>query len=120
FSRTEVSIDLAQQIVKNYVKKTSQQISIDRIQQVVSEYFQLDLELIQSKTRKRNIVQARQLAMSFSKRLTNNSLTSIGKQIGKRDHATVLHACKTVDNLKLTNKEFKKFYDDIDRKLKET
>lgn len=67
FSRTEVSIDLAQKIVKNYVKKTSKQISIDRIQQVVSDYFQLDLELIQSKTRKRNIVQARQLAMSFLK-----------------------------------------------------
>lgn len=119
FSRSEVSIELAQQVVKNYVKKSKKQISIDYIQQVVSDYFQLDIEILQSKTRKRNIVQARQLAMFFAKKMTNNSLTSIGKQIGKRDHATVLHACKTVDNLQLTNKQFKKFVEDIDKKLKQ-
>ena len=120
FSRSDVSIELAEQVVKNYVKKSKKQISIDHIQKVVSDYFQLDVEILQSKTRKRNIVQARQLAMFFSKKMTNNSLTAIGKQIGKRDHATVLHACKTVDNLQLTNKQFKRFVEDIDKKLKQS
>ncbi|PIE99213.1 MAG: chromosomal replication initiation protein DnaA, partial [Polaribacter sp.] len=69
-------------------------------------------------TRKRHIVQARQIAMYFAKKLTKTSLASIGNQIGQRDHATVLHACKTVDNLSETDKQFKKFIEDLSKKLK--
>ena len=87
------------------------------IQKVVSDYFQLDLEVLQSKTRKRHVVQARQLAMFFAKKFTKSSLANIGSQIGDRDHATVLHACKTVDNLVTTEKQFRKFVDDINKKL---
>ncbi len=58
----------------------------------------------------------RQLAMFFTK-FTKASLANIGSQIGDRDHATVLHACKTVDNLVTTDKQFKKFMDDIQKKL---
>ena len=82
------------------------EVSIDYIQKVVSDYFQMDVETLQSKTRKRHIVQARQLAMFFAKNIPKR-LASIGSQIGKRDHATVLHACKTVDNLSSTDKQFK-------------
>ena len=57
-------------------------------------YFNLDIESLHSKNRKRNVVQARQLAMFFSKKYTKSSLSTIGSQIGQRDHATVLHACK--------------------------
>ena len=77
----------------------------------------MDVETLQSKTRKRHIVQARQLAMFFAKKLTKASLASIGTQIGKRDHATVLHACKTVNNLSTTDKQFKKFVEDLNKKL---
>jgi chromosomal replication initiator protein len=77
----------------------------------------MDVETLQSKTRKRHIVQARQLAMYFSKKMTKASLASIGSQIGKRDHATVLHACKTVDNLASTDKQFNKYLEDIQKKL---
>jgi chromosomal replication initiator protein len=84
---------------------------------IVSNYFELDVATLQSKTRKRHIVQARQLAMYFAKRMTKASLASIGSQIGKRDHATVLHACKTVDNLTETDKQFRKYVDDITKKL---
>ena len=93
------------------------EISIDYIQKIVSDYFQLDLETLQSKTRKRHVVQARQLAMFFAKKFTKASLANIGSQIGDRDHATVLHACKTVDNLVSTDKQFKKFVEDIHKKL---
>ena len=61
--------------------------------------------------------QARQLAMFFAKKYTKASLASIGSQIGKRDHATVLHACKTVDNLSSTDKQFRKFVEDLGKKL---
>ena len=117
FNKKEITIDLAKRIVDNYVKNTSREVSIDYIQKIVSEYFQMDVDTLQSKTRKRHIVQARQLAMFFAKKLTKASLASIGSQIGKRDHATVLHACKTVDNLSSTDKQFRKYVEDLNKKL---
>ena len=117
FNKKEITIDLARTIVEKFVKNTKREVSIDYIQKVVSDYFQMDIDTLQSKTRKRHIVQARQLAMFFAKKLTKASLASIGSQIGKRDHATVLHACKTVDNLSSTDKQFKKYVEDISKKL---
>ena len=117
FDKKDITIELAKAIVDNYVKNTKREISIDHIQKVVSDYFQMDIETLQSKTRKRHIVQARQLAMFFAKKLTKASLASIGSQIGKRDHATVLHACKTVNNLSSTDKQFRKYVEDLTKKL---
>ncbi|GGZ52097.1 MULTISPECIES: chromosomal replication initiator protein DnaA [Mesonia] len=117
FNKKDITLDLAKKIVENYVKNTKKEVSIEYIQKVVSDYFQMDVETLQSKTRKRHIVQARQLAMFFAKKLTKASLASIGTQIGKRDHATVLHACKTVNNLSTTDKQFKKFVEDLNKKL---
>ena len=117
FNRKEINLELAKKIVDNYVKHTKREVSIDYIQKVVSDYFQMDVDTLQSKTRKRHIVQARQLAMFFAKKLTKASLASIGSQIGKRDHATVLHACKTVDNLSSTDKQFRKYVEDLNKKL---
>jgi chromosomal replication initiator protein len=117
FNKREVNIELAKQVVEKFVKNVKREISIDYIQKIVSDYFQLDVETLQSKTRKRHVVQARQLAMFFAKKFTKASLANIGSQIGDRDHATVLHACKTVDNLVTTDKQFRKFVDDINKKL---
>lgn len=117
FNKKEITIDLARVIVEKFVKNTKREVSIDYIQKVVSDYFQMDIDTLQSKTRKRHIVQARQLAMFFAKKFTKASLASIGSQIGKRDHATVLHACKTVDNLSSTDKQFRKYVEDITKKL---
>ncbi|MGB1020215.1 MAG: chromosomal replication initiator protein DnaA [Flavobacteriaceae bacterium] len=117
FNKAEVTLDLAKSIVEKFVKNTKREVSIDYIQKVVSEYFQMDVATLQSKTRRRHIVQARQLAMYFAKKFTKASLASIGNQIGKRDHATVLHACKTVDNLSFTDKQFRKYVEDLSQKL---
>ncbi|MCL6295983.1 chromosomal replication initiator protein DnaA [Jejuia spongiicola] len=117
FNKKEITIELAKQIVEKFVKNTKREVSIDYIQKIVSDYFQMDVDTLQSKTRKRHIVQARQLAMFFAKKFTKASLASIGSQIGKRDHATVLHACKTVDNLSSTDKQFRKYVEDITKKL---
>jgi chromosomal replication initiator protein len=117
FNKKDITLELAKKIVDNYVKNTKREVSIDYIQKIVSDYFQMDVETLQSKTRKRHIVQARQLAMFFAKKFTKASLASIGSQIGKRDHATVLHACKTVNNLAATDKQFKKFVEDLNKKL---
>ena len=117
FNKKEVTLELAQQVVEKFVKNTKREVSIDYIQKVVSDYFEMDVATLQSKTRKRHIVQARQLAMFFAKKYTKASLASIGSQIGKRDHATVLHACKTVDNLAETDKQFRKYIEDLTKKF---
>jgi chromosomal replication initiator protein len=78
----------------------------------------MPIDLINSKTRKREIVQARQLAMFFSKKHTKSSLATIGQHCGNKDHATVLHACRTVNNLLETDKQFRVYVEDIDKKLK--
>ena len=117
FNKREITLDLAKQVVDKFVKNVKKEITIDYIQKVVSEYFQMDTQLLRSKTRKRHIVQARQLAMFFAKKYTKSSLANIGSEIGNRDHATVLHACKTIDNLIETDKQFRKYHDDINKKL---
>ena len=116
-NRKEITIDLAKNMLDKFVKNTVREVSIDYIQKVVCDYFDIPIETMKSKTRKREIVQCRQLAMYFSKQMTKNSLAMIGKHCGNKDHATVLHACKTVNNLADTDKRFKGYISDIEKKL---
>ncbi len=117
-NKKELNLELATNIIDKLVKNTKRELSIDYIQKVVCDHFSLPIDVLQAKTRKREIVQARQIAMYFSKTLTKASLASIGSQIGNKDHATVLHACKTVNNLMDTDRSFKSQIDEIDKKLK--
>ena len=117
-NKKEITLHLAKDMIDKLIKNTKREISIDYIQKVVCNYFNLPIDQIQSKTRKREIVQARQVAMFFSKSLTKASLATIGTQIGGKDHATVLHACKTVNNLIETDKRFRIQIDEIEKKLK--
>ena len=116
-NKKKINIDLARQMIDKFVKNTTREISIDYIQKVVCDYFDMPIDLIKSKTRKREIVQARQLTMYFAKQLTKNSLATIGAQCGNKDHATVLHACRTVNNLAETDKRFRTYVDDLRKKL---
>ncbi len=117
-NKQEITLDLAIDVIDKLVKNTKREVSIDFIQETVCNYFNINVEQLKSKTRKREIVQSRQIAMYFAKTLTKSSLATIGAQIGGKDHATVLHACKTVNNLLDTDKRFKDFIDDIQKKFK--
>lgn len=117
-NKKEITLDLTREMIDKLIKNTKKEISIDYIQKVVCNYYNIALEQMQSRTRKREIVQARQVAMYFSKSLTKSSLATIGSQIGGKDHATVLHACKTVNNLLETDKRFRIQLDEIEKKLK--
>lgn len=117
-NKKEITIELVREMIDKLVKNTTRELSIDYIQKVVSDYFSIPIDLMHSKTRKREIVQARQIAMYFSKLLTKSSLATIGSQIGGKDHATVLHACKTVNNLSETDKRFRIYIEEIEKKLK--
>lgn len=116
-NKKEISIALAREMIDRFVKNTTREVSIDYIQKVVCDYFELSIDTLKSKTRKRNIVQARQLAMYFSKQLTKSSLANIGARCGGKDHATVLHACKTVNNLVDTDKDFRLYVQELEKKF---
>ena len=116
-NKKSITLDLAKQMIDKFVKNTAREVSIEYIQKVVCDYFDLPIELMKSKTRKREVVQARQIAMYFSKKMTKSSLANIGMHCGGKDHATVLHACRTVNNLADTDKTFRRYLDDLEKKL---
>src|SRR5690554_5532681 len=116
-NKREITLDLTVKLITKLVKNSRRELSIEYISKVVCDYFDMPVETIQAKTRKREIVQARQITMFFSKNLTKHSLASIGAQVGNKDHATVLHACKTVKNLRDTDKNFRQYVEDIEKKL---
>ena len=97
----EINIQLAQKIVGNVVEMPTiekEDITVDKICNIVCQYYSLPLEAINSKSRERKIAEARQVAMYLARTYTNTSLSVIGQSMGKRDHTTVLYACKTVQN----------------------
>jgi len=117
-NRKEIDLDLAKNMIKNFIKNASREISIEYIQKLVSEFYSLSVDLLKSKTRKREIVQARQISMYFSKQLTKSSLKNIGMHFGGRDHSTVIHACQTVNDLMDTDKKFKRDVEEISKRIK--
>ena len=117
-TNTAIDVVLAERIISRIVSMTPKVTSVEKIRDVVCDYFSLTVDAISTKSRKREVVQARQIAMYLSKQMTKNSLASIGMTIGQRDHATVLHACKIVSDLIDIDKKFRASVQDIESKLK--
>ena len=113
----EVTVEMAEHITENIVGERESDITIDKVQKAVCEYFNITRDTLLSKSRKRQIVQARQIAMYMSRNLLNCSLATIGAELGGKDHATVLHACTTVSDLMSTDKSFKQYVSDIEKML---
>lgn len=114
----EIDLDLAQHIVRGVVRNEAKSIGIDDIINVVCKHFGLDTTAIHTKSRKREVVQARQVAMYLAKTHTDFSTSKIGKFIGNKDHATVLHACKTVKGQCEVDKSFRSDLENIEALLK--
>jgi len=117
-NRKEIDLDLAKQMLKNLVKNANREVSIDYIQKLVCDYFSIGVDMVKSKTRKREIVQARQIAMYFAKDMTKASLKNIGSHFGNRDHSTVIHACQTVNDLIETDKKFRYDVEELSKRIK--
>ena len=114
----EITVELAESITEKIVGEEQNDVTIDGVQRVVCDYFNITRDELLSKTRKRQIVQARQIAMYMSRNLISNcSLSTIGAEIGGKDHATVLHACTTVSDLMSTDKTFRQYVTDIEKLL---
>lgn len=117
--KREIDMDLAQRIVRKAIRYENKPITIDSIISKVCAHYNLDESAIHTKTRKREIVQVRQIAMYLAKKHTDHSSSKIGQLIGNRDHATVLHACKMVKDLIDVDKVFKAEMDEIETMIKQ-
>ena len=117
--KREIDMDLAERIIRKAVRlQETKPITIETIISKVCEHYNFDESVIHSKTRKREVVQVRQIAMYLAKKHTEISASKIGMLIGNRDHATVLHACKIVKDLIEVNKPFKSELEEIEASLK--
>ena len=117
FAHREITVEMAEKITDKIVGEQKTDVTIDKVQKAVCQYFNITRDTLLSKTRKRQIVQARQIAMYMSRNLLNCSLSTIGSEIGGKDHATVLHACTTVQDLMSIDKTFKQYVNDIEKML---
>ena len=117
-AKKEITLDLARQLVSHVVGEPKNDITLDKVVKSVCEYFDLTRDMLLSRSRKRQFVQARQIAMYLSRNyIPNISLSTIGAEIGGKDHATVLHACSTVQDLMETDKVFRQYVADIEKVL---
>ena len=115
FLGRKITISLAKDILKVYVKLTQREITIESIVKIVCDYYNIELDTFNSAKRTRDVAQARQVAMYLAKQHTKAPLTVIGSSIGGRNHATVLHSCKAVADMMDTDKQFKLQIEEIER-----
>lgn len=114
----EIDMDLAQRVVKRAVRYENKPITVEQVLDKVCQHYDTDVRSISSKSRKREVVIVRQVAMFLAKKLTDSSNSVIGQYVGHRDHATVIHACKAVKSQSEVDKQFKKEIDEIETELK--
>jgi len=113
----EITFELAKRTVKEIATDRKINITIDDISKTVCHYLNIPENKIREKTRKKEIVLARQLAMYFSKELTKSSLKTIGLHLGGRDHSTVIHACNSIEQMRNNDISMKELIDSIRNKI---
>jgi chromosomal replication initiator protein len=113
----DIDVRLAREVLRDLIKESRVSLGVEQIQQLVCEYFSIPEDLVRARTRKREVVQARQVAMYFSKLLTKHSLKTIGLKFGGRDHSTVIHGVQSVENQMETDPRFREIVEEIRHKL---
>lgn len=115
--KRDIDIELAKKIIKNYVKSVSREVSVEYIQKTVCEYIGISTDLLKENTRKREVVNARQISMYLAKKYTKNSLKEIGRHFGNKDHSTVIHSIQVVDNLLEVDKKFQEDMEELKKRI---
>jgi chromosomal replication initiator protein len=113
----DLTLDLAKDVLRVIVTDIRTPINIEDIQRIVCDYFKIPEDLIRAKTRKQEIVNARQIAMYLAKELTNSSLKTIGLHFGGRDHSTVIHSCQTVEDQLKKDVRYRDVLNQLKRKI---
>jgi chromosomal replication initiator protein len=116
-NQRHIDIDLTKEVIQKFVHQINKEVTVENIKNLVANHFELPVEKLQSKTRKRSIVIARQLSMYLAKNLTNKSLKFIGDNFGGRDHSTVIYSCRAVQDLMDTDLIFKDTVADLEKKI---
>ena len=101
----EISLENTHEILRDLLRSSERVISVEEIQKKVAEHYNIKMSDMASSKRTRAIARPRQVAMYLAKDLTNKSLMEIGRKFGGKDHTTVMHALKTIENLKLIDAE---------------
>ncbi|MDH5830740.1 chromosomal replication initiator protein DnaA [Luteimonas sp. M1R5S18] len=119
FTGRAITVDFAQETLRDLLRAQQQSIGIPNIQKVVADYYGLQIKDLLSKRRTRSLARPRQMAMALAKELTEHSLPEIGDAFAGRDHTTVLHACRQIRNLMETDGKLREDWDKLIRKLSE-
>lgn len=117
FTGKQITIEFVQDALRDLLALQDKLITVDNIQKTVADYYKVKVADLVSKRRSRSIARPRQMAMAMAKELTNHSLPEIGDYFGGRDHTTVIHACKKVKSLVLTENDFEQDYKNLLRIL---
>jgi chromosomal replication initiator protein len=117
FTNRAIDIDLIRESLKDLLALQEKQVSLDNIQSIVAEYYKIKVADLKSKRRSRSVARPRQLAMALAKELTNHSLPEIGDRFGGRDHTTVLHACRKIQELQETNTDIREDFKNLLRTI---
>jgi chromosomal replication initiator protein len=117
FTGKPINIDFVKEALRDLLSLQDKLVTIENIQKTVAEYYKIKVSDILSKRRSRSIARPRQLAMALSKELTNRSLPEIGNAFGGRDHTTVLHACRKIQQLREESHDIKEDYKNLIRTL---
>jgi len=117
FTGRPITIDFVREALRDLLALQEKLVTIDNIQKTVAEYYKIKVADLLSKRRSRSVARPRQLAMALSKELTNHSLPEIGDAFGGRDHTTVLHACRKIEQLREESHDIKEDYSNLIRTL---
>lgn len=117
-TKNDLSVPLAQEILKDIIPMENKEISINQIQKIASDYFNIKLSVLLSKKRIKNIVTARQIAIYLARELTNFSLPVIGEAFGGKDHTTILHSYNKIKNKIEKDKGLKSIIENLTFKIK--
>ncbi|MDA0979445.1 MAG: chromosomal replication initiator protein DnaA [Proteobacteria bacterium] len=117
FTDRVISIDQVKESLRDLIAIQDRQIGIENIQKTVADYYKIRVGDLHSKKRNRSIARPRQLAMALSKELTNHSLPEIGDAFGGRDHTTVLHGCRKIEELRESSRDIREDYNNLLRLL---
>jgi len=117
FTGKPITIEFARDALRDLIALQDRLVNVENIQKTVAEYFKIRVADLLSAKRTRSVTRPRQAAMALAKDLTNHSLPEIGQLFGGRDHTTVLHACRKVQELKESDSKFAEDYSNLKRTL---
>ncbi len=116
-SQCDISIEVAREVLNNKIQRQKRVIDIEDIKQSVAKHYNLQIDILSAKTRRKEVVLARQVAMYLSRKMLGESLKEVGLKFGGRDHTTVIHSCQAIEDMIVRDKEIQSTLDQIKKSI---